>query len=76
MNDRKDLDLRRLGESLEFIKGFRDNRVNVFDPSFRSWKRRTHQSLSELFGEGHYRARGFLSLQFGEMQARVSMHPP
>jgi len=76
MNDQKDLHLRRLGESLEAIKGFRDNRVNVFDPSFRSWKRRTHQSLSELFGGGHHYARRFLSLQFWKVRARVSMHPP
>jgi hypothetical protein len=76
MNDQKDLHLRRLGESREAIKGFRDSRINVFDPSFRSWKRRTHQSHSELFDGGHGYARRFLSLELGKVRARVRMHPP
>jgi hypothetical protein len=74
MNDQKDLHLRRLRESLEGIKGFRDKRVNAFDPSFRSWKERTYQSLGELFGGSHHYARRFLSLQFWKVRATVSMH--
>lgn len=64
MNGQKDLHLRRLRESLQAIQDFRYRGVNTADPPFRTWRERTQQSLSELFGEKHDYTNRFLSLLF------------
>lgn len=73
MNRQNDLHLGRLRESLQAITGFRDKRVTAFDSNFKTWRERTKQSLSELFGQEHDYTRRFSSLQFWKVRVRVSM---
>jgi hypothetical protein len=72
MNNKKELHLGRLRESLQDITSFRDNRVTAFDPNFKTWKDRTKQSLDELFGSEHNYTRRFSSLVFQEICLRVN----
>ncbi len=73
MNEQRDLHLRRLRESLQAITRFGDNRVNALDSDFTTWRDRTKQSLSELFGREHDYARRFSSLRFWEARIKVNM---
>ena len=75
MNGQKDLHLTRLRESLHAMKVFRDNGVNAFDSDFKTWKERTKQSLSELFGKDHDYVRRFSGLQFWDVRVMVAMRP-
>ncbi len=74
MNDQNSLHLNRLNDSRDAIKVFRDNIVNAFDSDFRSWRERTRQSLSELFGKDHNYVRRFSSLQFWQVRVKVIKH--
>ena len=73
MNGQTDLHLGRLRESLEAINTFRDSGVTASDSRFKTWRERTKQSLSALFGEEHAYAHRFSSLQFWDVRVRVRM---
>jgi hypothetical protein len=73
MNDRSDLHLKRLRESLQTIDDFIEQKIGGQDPSFRSWKQRVKHSLGELFGTEHDYTRRFSNLQFGESRIMVQM---
>lgn len=73
MNDQNELHLDRLRESLQAIKGFRDNNMTSFDSNFKIWKERTKQNLSEVFGREHDYIRRFSSLSFWKVRVKVSM---
>ncbi len=73
MNGQTDLHLGRLRESLEAINTFHDSGVTAADSSFKTWRERTKQSLSALFGDQHAYTRRFSSLQFWEVRVSVRM---
>lgn len=73
MNGQTDLHLGRLRESLKTINTFRDSGITASDSILKTWRERTKQSLSALFGEQHAYTRRFSSLRFWEVRVRVRM---
>ena len=68
----RDLYAQRLREALQAIPGLRQG-TNVHRSDFRTWKNRTAQALSQLFGQSHTYARRFSNMHF--CLPRVSLDP-
>lgn len=73
--DNRTLHIKRLREGLDRIQEFKQGADNAWSSNFRSWNRRTAQSLKTLFGKDDDYYMRFIALHFWETRASLMSDP-